>query len=140
MSGIERKDITNKKIIRNASLEDLDAIAEVERSCFPIAEAASRDDFAQRLKFYGNHFWLLFDGDRLIAFVDGMVTDQADLTDEMYEKADMHQEDGAWQMIFGVNTIQNTGNADMQGCFLKELLQTQKRREGRDLFSLVRMS
>ena len=25
--------------------------------------------------------------------------------DEMYEKAVMHNEDGAWQMIFGVNTI-----------------------------------
>lgn len=29
----------------------------------------------------------MFDeNDKLIAFVDGMVTDQADLTDEMYEK------------------------------------------------------
>ena len=39
------------------------------------------------------------------ADVDGMVTDQADLTDEMYEKAAMHNEDGAWQMIFGVNML-----------------------------------
>ena len=43
--------------------------------------------------------------DKLIAFVDGFVTDEADLTDEMYEKAAMHNEDGAWQMIFGVNTL-----------------------------------
>ena len=28
-----------------------------------------------------------------------------DLTDEMYENAAMHNENGAWQMIFGVNTI-----------------------------------
>ena len=27
------------------------------------------------------------------------------LTDEMYENASMHNEKGAWQMIFGVNTI-----------------------------------
>ena len=40
-----------------------------------------------------------------IAFVDGFVTDEADLTDEMYENASMHNENGAWQMIFGVNTI-----------------------------------
>ena len=26
-------------------------------------------------------------------------------TDEMYEKADLHEEQGDWQMIFGVNTI-----------------------------------
>ena len=47
----------------------------------------------------------MFDGDKLIAFVDGMATDQKDLTDEMYEKASMHDEKGSWQMVFGVNTI-----------------------------------
>lgn len=40
-----------------------------------------------------------------MAFVDGMVTSQKDLTDEMYEKAELHEEQGDWQMIFGVNTI-----------------------------------
>lgn len=30
---------------------------------------------------------------------------EKDLTDEMYEKASMHDEKGSWQMIFGVNTI-----------------------------------
>lgn len=47
----------------------------------------------------------MYDGSRLIAFVDGFVTDEADLTDEMYENAAMHNENGAWQMIFGVNTL-----------------------------------
>ena len=27
------------------------------------------------------------------------------MTDEMYENASMHNEKGAWQMIFGVNTL-----------------------------------
>lgn len=35
--------------IRNASMEDLAAIAEVERRCFPPAEAAAKEDFAKRL-------------------------------------------------------------------------------------------
>ena len=92
-------------LIRNATQEDLDAISQVEAECFPPAEAATKEEFAKRLEYYGSHFWLMFDGDKLIAFVDGFVTDEADLTDEMYEKAELHKEDGAWQMIFGVNTI-----------------------------------
>ena len=48
---------------------------------------------------------MLVPASRLIAFVDGFVTDEPDLTDEMYAKADMHNENGAWQMIFGVNTL-----------------------------------
>ena len=91
--------------IRTATLNDLDAVTAVEAACFPAAEAATREEFAQRLAHYADHFWLMLDGARLVAFVDGMVTDQADLSDEMYENAALHSEDGAWQMIFGVNTL-----------------------------------
>ncbi len=93
--------------IRYATIDDVEALSYIESECFPQAEAATKEDFAQRVKYYGNHFWLLFEGDQLISFVDGFVTDEADLTDEMYEKADMHNEDGEWQMIFGVNTLPN---------------------------------
>ena len=92
-------------IIRNATMQDLEQIAAVEAECFPAAEAATREEFQARIQSYGNHFWLMFDGEKLIAFVDGFVTDEADLTDEMYERASMHNANGAWQMIFGVNTI-----------------------------------
>lgn len=91
--------------IRHATAADLEALAEVEAECFPKAEAATAEEFAGRVKYYGNHFWLMFDGDRLVSFVDGFVTNEADLTDEMYERAELHQEDGDWQMIFGVNTL-----------------------------------
>ena len=58
-------------LIRNATIEDLHAVSSVEAECFPAREAATEEDFRQRLKYYGNHFWLMFDDDKLIAFVDG---------------------------------------------------------------------
>ena len=91
--------------IRYATMADLDDIASVESVCFTVLEAATKEEFEQRIKYFGNHFWLMFDEGKLIAFVDGFVTDEADLTDEMYENASMHNENGAWQMIFGVNTL-----------------------------------
>ena len=91
--------------IRTATLQDIDQIAAVEKECFPAAEAATKEEFEQRLSHYADHFWLMFDGDKLIAFVDGFVTDEEDLTDEMYAKAQLHNENGAWQMIFGVATL-----------------------------------
>ena len=86
-------------------MDDLNEIANVEAECFPAAEAATKEEFAGRIRYYGNHFWIMLEEDKLIAFVDGFVTDEADLTDEMYEKACLHDEKGAWQMIFGVNTL-----------------------------------
>ena len=91
--------------ITYAEEKDIAAIAAAEAACFPPAEAATEQKFVERIKYYGNHFWLLYDADKLSAFVDGFVTDEPDLTDEMYENASMHNEKGAWQMIFGVNTI-----------------------------------
>ena len=92
-------------IIKYASKEDVEAISAVERECFPPSEAATEKEFVERVKHYGNHFWLMYEAEKLIAFVDGFVTDEYDLTDEMYENAAMHNEKGAWQMIFGVNTL-----------------------------------
>jgi ribosomal protein S18 acetylase RimI-like enzyme len=91
--------------IRTATQNDLDQIAAVETECFPLQEAASKKEFAERLQSYANHFYLMFDDDKLIAFVDGLATDEPDLTDKMYANASMHNENGAWQMIFGVNTL-----------------------------------
>ena len=91
--------------IRTATGADLDAIAAVEAACFPAAEVATPAEFAERLRYYGDHFWLMWEDGRLVAFVDGFVTDEPDLTDEMYERAELHRENGAWQMIFGVNTL-----------------------------------
>ena len=91
--------------IRTATAADLPEIACIESVCFPAAEAATPGSFAQRLQYYPNHFWVLLDGAVMVGFVNGMVTDEADLRDEMYEDASLHDENGAWQMIFGVDTI-----------------------------------
>ena len=92
--------------IRTAVLADLPVVTAVEAACFPAAEAASEADFAARLAVYPNHFWLMENDDgTLVSFVNGLVTDEPHLRDEMYADAGFHDENGAWQMIFGVNTL-----------------------------------
>ena len=91
--------------IRHATMNDLDEVTRVEAECFPAAEAASRESFAARLASYPNHFWLMFEDGKLISFVNGLVTDEEVLTDEMFADTSFHNPDGRWQMIFGVNTV-----------------------------------
>ena len=107
-------------------MSDLDAVASVEAECFPPAEAATKEEFAERLRYYGDYFWLMFEDEKLIAFVDGFVTDEKDLTDEMYEKASMHNENGAWQMIFGVNTLPAYRKQGYAGELIREAIRTAK--------------
>lgn len=122
-SVIMEKILGKHQNIRTATIDDLAAVTAVEAACFPAAEAATEAEFKERLVSYSDHFLLLFEEGELIAFVDGFVTDEADLTDEMYANAAMHNENGDWQMIFGLNTLPSHRN---QGCaeqLMKKMIQ-----------------
>lgn len=64
--------------IRTATTDDLEMIAAVEAECFPPAEAATKEEFAKRLQYYRDHFWLMFDGEklRLLLWMDLLRTKQ----------------------------------------------------------------
>ena len=112
--------------IRYAVSTDLDSITAIEAACFPVAEAACSDSFKDRLFYYPDHFWLLLENEKIVSFVNGMVTDKPDLTDEMYENAAMHSELGRWQMIFGVDTIPSCRKKGYAGMLLQKAVQDAK--------------
>ena len=104
-------------------MADLAAVAAVEGACFPAAEAATEKDFAARLAVYPNHFWLLEEDDgTLVSFVNGLVTDEPRLRDEMYADASLHNEHGAWQMVFGVNTLPQYRRQGLAGQVLERVI------------------
>ena len=114
------------RTIRTAALADIDSITAVEAECFPSAEAATAEQFSDRLKHYADHFLLMFDGEKLVAFVDGFVTNERDLTDEMYENAAIHDENGKWQMLFGVNTIPSYRKQGLAGELIQRFISDAK--------------
>lgn len=91
--------------IRNATTADLQTLTAVEAACFPAAEAATEADFAARLAVYPRHFWLLEDEGTVVSFINGMVSDAPTIRDEQFADASLHNEQGAWQTVFGVNTL-----------------------------------
>ena len=117
--------------LRMAVLEDAKEIAAVEAECFPAAEAATERSIRERLEVYPNHFWLLTDEEKIVGFVNGMVTEEPDLTDEMYENAEMHREDGRWQMICGVDTIPEFRRRGCAGRLVRQAI-ADARAQGRD--------
>lgn len=112
--------MNDKIIIRHAVLQDLEIISELENACFPESEAASEKDLYHRIQIFPENFWIMELGGRIISMINGMVTDIQNLTDEMYENADMHNKNGAWQMLFSVVT-----HPDFQKMGYAELLMNQ---------------
>jgi len=108
--------------IRTASMADLDALTAIEAACFPPMEAAGRESFAARLAAYPNHFWLLEEDGKIVSFINGMTTDEPILRDEMYHDASLHDEGGAWQMIFGVNTLPEYRRRGLAGLVMERVI------------------
>ena len=91
---------------RKGNIADLQELAVIESRCFPPEQAAKEEQIRGRLKHYPQHFLVLCDDeDRIISFINGFVTNIPDLTDEMYQRPEMHTENGKWQMIFGLDTL-----------------------------------
>lgn len=113
-------------VIRQAALHDLDEISNLEKICFPEKEAASKADFFERLSVYASHFWLLEKDGHIISMVNGMVTDDKDLQDEMYHNAELHNEQGKWQMIFGVETHPEYENQGYAAILMNKMIEDAK--------------
>ncbi|MCI2057324.1 MAG: GNAT family N-acetyltransferase [Oscillibacter sp.] len=91
--------------IRIASLKDLTALTEIENICFPEAEACDRKTMLGRVVAYPRHFWVMEEREKMISFIDGMVTNERTIRDEMYADPTLHNEQGMYQAVFGVNTL-----------------------------------
>ena len=109
-------------LIRKATTADLDLVTHIEATCFPPAEAAPREAFKERLDHYAGQFLIAFDGDTPIGFIDGFVTDDEVLTDEMFADASLHNPHGAWQMIFGLNTLPEYRNRGVGGKLIEAFI------------------
>ena len=93
-----------KYTIRPVREEDLKKVAEVEAVCFPAAEAAGYEDFIERYQTCQNSFFVAETEEGEIAgFCNGCCADTDYLADALYHDASLHNPDGDYQMIFGLD-------------------------------------
>ncbi|MFR2156692.1 MAG: GNAT family N-acetyltransferase [Evtepia gabavorous] len=117
--------------IRTAAPQDLPAVTRLEALCFPPAEAAPKAAFRDRLAACPQTCWLLWEGDTLLAMVNGMTVQTPDLTDAMYETTALHDPAGPWLMIFGVDTHPDHRRRGYAGRCSRHAIQAAGTRGGR---------
>ena len=109
--------------IRTVKPEDLDLVTAVEAECFPAAEAAGRADFERRIKTFPESFLIAEKAGRIIGFINGCVTDETAICDEMYEDEAFHRENGAYQSVFGLDVIPGERNQGVAELLMRALME-----------------
>lgn len=71
-------------LIRNAKIEDLKTIVEIEATCFPEAEAAKESSIKERLEVYSKGFFVGELEGQIIGFINGGASDDALVEDEFF--------------------------------------------------------
>lgn len=88
--------------IRLADVKDLENIFAIESECFPEAEAATYHSFKERLTVFEHSFFVAEKGKNIVGFINGCVTNQRKLTDELFESTKLHNDSAPYQMVFGL--------------------------------------
>lgn len=115
--------------IRNVKIEDLDQVTEVEALCFPVAEAAVEASFRQRIETFPDSFFVAEDENgRIIGFINGCVTDERTIRDEMFEDSGLHHTEGLYQSVFGLDVIPEFRRQGVAADLMNRLMQEAKAR------------
>ena len=115
--------------IRNVKIEDLDQVTEVEALCFPAAEAAVEASFRQRIETFPDSFFVAEDENgRIIGFINGCVTDERTIRDEMFEDSGLHRPEGLYQSVFGLDVIPEFRRQGVAADLMNRLMQEAKAR------------
>ena len=110
-------------IIRSAVKKDLPTIIAIEQACFPSAEAATAQSLAQRLDAFGERFLVAVDdNDNPIGFINGCLTNQTTITDDLFVDITTHQPDGAYQAIFDLDILPSYRRQGIAAQLMKALI------------------
>lgn len=112
--------------IRRVSLEDLDAVSEVESRCFPEAEAATKASFEQRIKTFPDSFFVAEVDGNIIGFINGCITNETTIYDELFTDASLHNPNGDYQAIFGLDVISDYRNQGIAAQLMNHMIEVSR--------------
>lgn len=112
--------------IRKVKIEDLKSVTKVEEICFPKAEAASIKSIEQRIKTFPESFYVAEVDGEIIGFVNGCVTNNTVIQDVLFKDASLHESNGDYQAIFGLDVIPEYRNKEIAAKLMNHIIEVSK--------------
>ena len=112
--------------IRRVSIEDLDTVTQVEAECFSEAEAATKASFEKRIKTFPESFFVAEIDGKMIGFINGCIIDQKAIYDELFSDAALHNPNGDYQTIFGLDVISDYRNQGFAAQLMNHMIEASR--------------
>lgn len=112
--------------IRKVKADDLEAVTHVEATCFPQAEAATKESLKNRIETFQNSFFVAELDGKIIGFVNGGVTNDTVIQDEFFSDSSLHIEDGDYQAIFGLDVMPEYRNQGIAAQLMNHIIEEAK--------------
>ena len=109
-------------LIRNAKKEEAALLAQIEAECFPAAEAAGKQDIEARMDVFEDCFFVVETNGKIVGFINGAVAKEASLPDQMYHDASLHDPNGAYQTVFGLDVLPAYRRNGIAGRLLERMI------------------
>lgn len=109
-------------LIRNAKKEEAALLAQIEAECFPAAEAAGKQDIEARMDVFEDCFFVAETNRKIVGFINGAVAKEASLPDQMYHDASLHDPNGAYQTVFGLDVLPAYRRNGIAGRLLERMI------------------
>ena len=109
-------------LIRNAKKEEAALLAQIEAECFPAAEAAGKQDIEARMDVFEDCFFVAETNGKIVGFINGAVAKAASLPDQMYHDASLHDPNGAYQTVFGLDVLPAYRRNGIAGRLLERMI------------------
>ena len=109
-------------LIRNAKKEEAALLAQIEAECFPAAEAAGKQDIEARMDVFEDCFFVDETNGKIVGFINGAVAKEASLPDQMYHDASLHDPNGAYQTVFGLDVLPAYRRNGIAGRLLERMI------------------
>ena len=109
-------------LIRNAKKEEAALLAQIEAECFPAAEAAGKQDIEARMDVFEDCFFVTETNGKIVGFINGAVAKEASLPDQMYHDASLHDPNGAYQTVFGLDVLPAYRRNGIAGRLLERMI------------------
>lgn len=107
--------------IRNASLEDLPQLLNIENLCFSKEDAATKPAFEKRLRFISDTFFVAEENGLIKGLINGPVIEEAFITDDLFSEIKENPATGGHQSILGLAVAPDYRNHGIASALLTHL-------------------